>query len=253
METTGKIRLLKEILEGFNDNKTIINQAIEKEYEDGNYIVFDNLKEVINRFISEVMDDEIKSQNQKRAIYCDGNPEIVLNAILHSIMYDNNIVIICDGYKIINEVINSIINESIKMLNLKNNWIDYNSKYNEAFIKENQNKFSEIIFVGDYFEFENFKYGVKTKLIYNNFGYIKLYIDKSIFLNDYKEIMKYAYIHNIYIDIYNDLDDFLNEAKNEDFGIAFVDDENIEKCKNSNFGKLFINENPLNNYKFKMN
>ena len=252
MEKTRKLKLLKEILEGFNDNKTIINQAIDNEYDNGNFIELENLKKIINKYTLKIIENDIENQNKKRAIVCDGNPEIVLNAMLHSIVFENNIVIICNGYKIINEVINSIFNESIKMQNLKNIWIDYNNKYDEAFIINNQNSFEEIIYVGDYFEFENFKYGVKTKLIYNNFGYIKLYIDKSKNLNEYKEIMKYAYIHNIYIDIYNNLDDFLSEARSGDFGIAFVDNENIEKCKNSKFGNLCINKIPFEKYEFKM-
>ena len=49
MEKTRKLKLLKEILEGFNDNKTIINQAIDNEYDNGNFIEIENLRKIINK------------------------------------------------------------------------------------------------------------------------------------------------------------------------------------------------------------
>jgi len=253
MEEQKIKKLLKEIEGGFKDNKAIIKSALEKELENGNVIRYENLLCVVEKYEDYINEKGIIYELKKYALVCSGNPEITLNVMLDSIIYDNTVTIACSGCKIINEVIYSIIKESIKTLKLKNTWIDYNEEYNEKYIKDNQNKFDEITFVGDYFEFESFKHGITTALNYNNYGYIKLYIDKTKYLDEYKKIMKYSYVENIFIDTYDDLYEFLSESKKEDFGIAYVEDEKIKEIgQNNHFGKLILNKFPFDNYSFKI-
>ena len=252
MDTQMIKKMLKEINKGFIYNKKIIFKAIENEFEEGYTFDYDTLISILYKY-EKLVENDIKHELKRKAVVCSGNPEITLTVMLDAISYNNNVVISCSGYKIINEVMYTIISESIKELNLKNNWIDYNETYNELYIKNNQKKYDEILFVGDYFEFKNFKYYINTKLQYNNFEYIKLYLNKNKNLNEYKTIMKYAYIKNIYVEVYEDLEEFIIDSTENDFGVAYVSEEEITKLKGkSKFKDLLINEYPFTNYRFKL-
>lgn len=250
MEKVVFNNLLKEINKGLKLNKKIIDQALNKEMSKGNTVRLERITNILKDFEN----IEGKNEAQSIAVCYSGAPEITVTYILDSILYNNKITLCVNEYKIINEVLITIIVESMKKLNIKNLWINYSSSYNEIYLRDNEKNFDKIVYIGDYFEYERFKYFFKKDVEYNNYGYIKLFMDKSKFKNEYKEIMKYAYIENIYLEIYDDIQEFIAESKKVDFAIAYIADFKIinKLQKEIKSGELLINNFPFDSYKFKI-
>lgn len=242
--------LLKEINNGLKLNKKIIDQALNKEMSKGNTVRLERITNILKDFEN----IEGKNEAQSIAVSYSGAPEITVTYILDSILYNNKITLCVNEYKIINEVLITIIVESMQKLNIKNLWINYSSSYNEIYLRDNEKNFDKIVYIGDYFEYERFKYFFKKDVEYNNYGYIKLFMDKSKFKNEYKEIMKYAYIENIYLEIYDDIQEFIAESKKVDFAVAYIEDfKAINKLqKEIKSGELLVNNFPFDSYKFKI-
>ena len=184
MEKVVFNNLLKEINKGLKLNKKIIDQALNKEMSKGNTVRLERITNILKDFEN----IEGKNEAQSIAVCYSGAPEITVTYILDSILYNNKITLCVNEYKIINEVLITIIVESMKKLNIKNLWINYSSSYNEIYLRDNEKNFDKIVYIGDYFEYERFKYFFKKDVEYNNYGYIKLFMDKSKFKNEYKEI-----------------------------------------------------------------
>ena len=136
---------------------------------------------------------------------------------------------------------------------MKNQWVDYDSNYNEIFLRDNENEFDKIIYIGDYFEYERFKSFFKKKVKYNNYGYIKLFMDKTKYSEEYKKIVNFTYLENISLELYDDVDDFINESREEDFAVIFADFQLINKIqKGLRAEEILFNTFPYDSYKFKI-
>ncbi len=250
MEKTLFRNLLKEIKEGIKINKNVFDKVIQEEMNNGEFIKIDKILEVINSY------ENIQvgiSENKKIAVLYTGKPEITLTYMLDSILYNNSIVLCADRNKPITEILYTILNESLVNLKIKNQWVDYSSNYNENFLIDNEDKFDKIVYIGDYFEYEKFKSFFTKEVEYNNYGYIKLFINKVKYQEEYKKIVKYTYIENIDLEIYDDLDDFINESREIDFAVVFADSQIINKLQSSLKAKrILINTFPYDSYKFKI-
>lgn len=250
MEKTQFKGLLKEIKDGIDLNKNVVDKAIKEELSKGVNIKLERILEIIDAY--ENMEVSIP-ENKTFAVTYSGNPEITITYMLDSVLYNNKVILCANGSKIINEVLYTIFTESLNGCKLKNQWVDYNSNYNEIFLRDNQDKFDKIIYIGDYFEYEKFKYFFKKDVQYNNYGNIKLFIDKVKYQDEYKRIFKYAYLENISLEIYDDPEDFINESREEDYSIIFGDLEQINKIKKGlKAGTLLINAFPYETYKFEI-
>lgn len=251
MDEQKKHRLLKEIETGIKDNKSSISKVIDEEVENGNIVYYEKILSIVQSYNTLFQENLIHEENKKIAIICSGNPEITLEYFLDAIIYSNHIILVSSGYKLINEVLFSIIKESMNDLKIENDVIDYDAEYTEKYVKDNQNKLDKIIYIGDYFEYKSFNHMIKVPVEYNNFGYIKLYIDKSSKQEEYKKIMKFAYIKNIYVDVYDDLNEFIMDSNKDDFGVAYIDGDGERKLKeDGKFETLLINEFPYEKYEF---
>lgn len=246
--------LIKEIRNGITTNKKILLQAINQEFSKGNSIKIDKIINILEDF-NKALENNFNQENNNIAVCYTGKPEITITYILDSILYNNKLTLCISENKIINEVLVSIILESMKKCGIKNQWINYNSNYNEIYLRDNEKVFNKIVYVGDYFEYEKFKYFFKSKVEYNNYGYIKLYIDKYKHQEEYKKIMKYTYIENIFLEIYDDIQDLIRESKEEDFTILYLDDfKMMNKVQKELISKeVLINTFPYEEYKFKVN
>ena len=247
METTILKKILKEFKEGLNINKNILDEAI----EEGELINIDKIIDIVGSY------ENVKEQLPEKkylAVFYSGNPEITLTYMLDSILYNNRIVLCVEKNKAITEVIYTIFNETLINLKLKNEWVEYSSEYNELFLQDNENKFDKIVYIGDYFEYQKFKFFFQKNIEYNNYGYIKIFIDKVKYKEEYKKIIKYTYIANIILDVYNNIDDFIKESTNEDFSVIYADLELADKIKKeAKFGEILVNTFPYESYKFKIN
>lgn len=252
MENSEFKKVLKEINSGFYENKKIIDDAIKEELTKGNSINKEKLEEIFKNF-DIISNEEHNLENKNIAVYYSGRPEVTLTYILDSIIYNNKITICTEEYNIINEVLITIILESIKKCKFKNEWIDYKTDYNEIYLRNNQNSFDKIIYIGDYFEYEKFRFFFKTTVEYNNYGYIKIFLDKSKYKDEYKKIIKYTYIENIYLEVYDDIQECIEESKEVDFIVVYIEDAKIADKfqKELNAEKILINKFPYD-YKFEV-
>ena len=254
MESVEFKKLLEKINSGIKKNKNVLDEAINEELSKGNSVNIDKIKEILKDF-EEISEKEHNFENKSVAVCCSGKPEITITYILDSIIYNNKITLCISGNKVINEILITIILESMRECKIKNQWINYKSNYNEIYLRDNERYFNKIVYIGDYFEYERFNSFFKKQVEYNNYGYIKLFMDKSKYKEEYKKIMKYAYIENIYVEIYDDIQECILESKPTDFTIIYVDDFKIvnQLQKELKSKEVLINTFPFDEYKFKVN
>lgn len=251
MELEQYNKVIYKILQEFKQNESIIIDAFKTELQDyGHKIDIKGLKEILQENIIQV--ESIKGS--KIALYYSGNVNITLYFILFAFKNNLTVTLFNERYNIFNSCIITIIEEILKELKLDNTYFKYNEKYNEKFLIDNQNEYDKIVFIGDYFEYKNLKYYIKNQMIYNNFGFIKGFIDKERFFDEYQKIMKYCYIHNIDMDFYTDENEFIEEISTEDKIVIFYDDKlKIEEIKSKISSKdVLYNEFPYDNYKLNM-
>ncbi len=243
--------LLKEIGDGLRQNKALIDKTLNEEYSKGAPVAFSKIENIVKDFQNI---DSFKSEGKKIAICYDGRPEITLTYILDSIVFNNNITYCINGNKKINNVLIDIVQDSFLNCRIKNEWISYDEKYNEIYLRDTEKYFDKLVYIGDYFEYERFCSFFKKPVEYNNYGYIKLYIDKKKHSDIYRKIMEYAYKENIYLEYYNDVRDFILESKKSDCAVLYLDDPNLlnKAQKMIKAGELIINNFPFDEYKFKV-
>ncbi len=115
----------------------------------------------------------------------------------------------------------------------------------------NQNNYDKIIYVGDYFEYENEQYNFCKALEYNSYGFLKVYIDKTKYKEEYKELTKYSYKKNISIEYYENINEFIENVNKDDTVIIYESSESIDSIlKNISPKKIYTHDEFLNNYRF---
>ena len=251
MEKNVLKKLLNEIKEGIELNKKELDEALKEEMSKGNPVNLNRINQMLKEY--ETMDEVLESEDTTIAVCYSGKPEITMTYILDSIIYNNKVTLCVNEYNVVNEILVRIVVESLRQIGIFNNWIDFDSKYNEIYLRDNQNKYEEIVYIGDFFEYQRFQGFFKKEVEYNNYGYIKLFIDKNKFAKEYEKIVKYAYLENISLEVYNDPDDFISESREEDYSIIMADMEEVNKIKRAlRCGELLINAFPYENYKFEI-
>ena len=251
MEKSVFVNLVKEIENGINQNKERVEQALNKEVSKGNLISIDRVYSAL-KYYQKI--DEPFNEGKSIAVSYPGRPEITVSYILDSILYNNQITLCVNENKIVNDVLITIIVESMRKLNVKNMWINYNSTYNEIYLRDNEKEYDELVYIGDFYEYQMFKQFFKKEVEYNNYGYIKILIDKTQNKDEYQKIMQYAAKENICLETYTDIDEFVNESKETDFAVAFINDfkdiNKLQKLMKSD--ELLINTFPYDTYNFKI-
>ena len=243
--------LLNEIRTEMNAKKRIIDKALNEEFSKGVPIKFERIEKILNDYENV---GTFKNENQKIAVCYDGRPEVTLTYVFDSMIYNNTITYCVNGNKKINKVLMEIVLDSLMNTNIKNDWIDYDERYNEIHLRDNEKVFDKLVYVGDYYEYKMFASFFKKPVEYNNYGYIKLYIDKNKHNDEYKKINEYAYLENIYLEVYNDVQDFLLESKKDDYAVLYLDNSKLinQAQKFIRAKDLRINSFPFNEYKFKI-
>lgn len=250
MEKTQFQDLLNEINREIEHNKDELNKVVQEEFSKGTNISIDKIVKIINSYSEAKV---VTPEGKSIAVTYSGNPEIAVTYMLDSILYNNKVVLFANGSKKLNELLYSIFSQSLIGCKIKNQWIDYNSNYNEILLKDHEDSFDKIIYIGDYFEYVRFKAFFKKEVEYNNFGNIKLFINKAQYQDEYNKIIKFSDLHNISLEIYDDPDDFINESREEDFAVIFADFQLINKLqKVLKAGEILINTFPYESYKFRI-
>ena len=80
---------------------------------------------------------------------------------------------------------------------------------------------------------------------------MKVYIDKTKYKEEYKELTKYSYKKNISIEYYENISEFIENVNKGDTIIIYESLENIDKTlKNIRPKKVYTHDEFLNSYKF---
>lgn len=250
MEKTQFQELLKEINKEIEHNKEELNKVVQEEFSKGTNVSIEEIVKLINSYNEAKV---VAPEGKSIAVTYSGNPEIAVTYMLDSILYNNKVVLFANGNKKLNELLYSIFSQSLIGCKIKNQWIDYNSNYNEILLKDHEESFNEIIYIGDYFEYMRFKNFFKKEVKYSNYGNIKLFINKDQYGDEYNKIIKFCDLKNISLEIYDDADDFINESREEDFAVVFADFKDVNKFqKLLRSGEILINTFPYDSYKFKI-
>lgn len=255
MDITEFKKVLKEIEYALTANsRRTIDSAINEEKSKGNIVSIAKVLKVLKKY-EQITENELKElENQKIAVCYTGKPEITITYILDSIIHNNNVTLCISENKIINEVLIKIVVDIIRNSRITNNWINYNMNYNELYLRDNERIFDKIVYVGDYYEYLKLKSFLKTNVEYNNYGYVKLYIDKTKFAAEYGLITKFAYRENIFLETYTDVEDFISESKEEDYAVIFAEMNVVNQIKRQlRSGEMLINAFPFDSYEFKIN
>lgn len=175
---------------------------------------------------------EIKENNQEIFIFCNGNPYIVLNVTMLTIINNMSTKInIRDTMVGVNKYILEVINKILEKNNLK-------IKIELAEKPENENK---IIFIDRINDFNIMKKKNKKIIPYQS---IDVYCEEEKFEKLFEEIYNYAINMNIDIDIFVDeeIESMIKYGKGKIKLILTEKKEIINKYKNEN---IYINENPF--------
>ena len=215
-------KIINSIKDNFLANKKIIQEAINRDSENGYIVNFDNIVEEIRRSENDIIENSRSDiENQEIAVIYKGHPEVTIYNIIDSIFFNNKIHFCPEGYEILSNII------------------------------LNQNSYDKIIYVGDYFEYENERYNFDKELEYNSYGFLKVYIDKTKYKEEYKELTKYSYKKNISIEYYENISEFIENVNKGDTIIIYESLENIDKTlKNIRPKKVYTHDEFLNSYKF---
>lgn len=242
----------KEIENGIKSHRRTIEEALNEEHSKGNSVDLNKVINIVKKY--EKIDEIPYSENKRIAVCYTGNPEITITYILDSILYNNNIMLCISDNQAFNAILIKTIIDSIKNAVHSNDWINYNENYNELYIRDNKKYIDKVIYVGDFFEYDRLKRFLKRDVEYNNFGYIKLFINRAEKEDEYNDIMQFARKNNITIESYEDIDEFISESKETDYSVVFGDRKILSRVKKElRSNEILVNSFPYNAYELKIN
>ena len=242
-------KIILEINKELKNSINIINSAIEKDIENGYISSFDDILKEIDIASKNIIESKLDEKKQMQlAIIYNGNIESTINIIVNSIYFDNKVDFYGIGYDITKAVIIELINQILENeFKIKNKFTIINENYNNLII-DNQEKYDKIVFIGDYFEYNNIQYRINKKIHYNSYGFLKVYMDEIKHKKEFKEMTKISYKRNISIEYYHDIDDFIQNVTENDTVIIFDDIEDISNKLKAK--KIYSYKEFIDNYRF---
>lgn len=246
-------KFARKLLEDTKENEEILKKACVCELQEfGNKVDLEYIKAIFKSAANVLKIDNL--ENKKIAVAYNGSIEITIQMFLFALKNNLHITLCAENCHVINNCFITLILESMKDSNIKNIYIDYDEKYNENYLKETQKNYNNIIYIGEPFEYDKFKYFINKEVLYWNYKYYKVYIDETKYKTEYKEMMKYAYMENIFIEQYNDKEEFIEEVLEIDKVIVYTDseEEKNEFCEKLKSKQIIFNDFPYDDT-FKIN
>lgn len=241
-------KIVKQIKNTFLANKKVIEDCIKTELKNGYIVSLNSFIDEIDITEKELLNTNLKSNKKSIAIIYDGKPETALNMILNSIYFENDISLYPEGYELISMVIIQLIIKTLEEFKIKDR-INLFQELDVQLLEKND--YDNIIYIGDYFEYEKIQSFVKKEIEYNSFGFLKVYINKDKYLNEYKDLMKNSYKSNISVEYYEDIEEFSENVNSNDTVIIYEDGENLDIIlKNINPKKILKHEEYMKSYRF---
>lgn len=250
---------IKSIITQFHktldSNSSIFDTAISNDYKFTRYKVS---KSGIQNIIFSNDIYNIPLSNKNVLIRYNGNPYLTLNLILLSLKNNFNILFLPIKKYSLNSIFIKVFNDILKNMRLyKSLQISTDISDNEIF--KFQEKFDELIYIGNVYNYTRFKENINIPITYNGFGTLEVYVDdETNFSKELYELNKYIYENNLDIHYFHSTQLkkailFENSYNNRYCFIIYSKD--LDKAKkiasliNTKF--LYINPSTLD-YKFKL-
>ena len=243
-------KILSELKKNLSFNKNYIDKALYEDFSKKMPVNFKKIFSYIDRYEAQNIFPE---ENKNVAYMYNGLPEVTIELILDSIVHNNRTTFFITSHKELNRLIIESAIEAILNCHIQNTWLDFEIDYNEIYLKDNASLYQEISFIGDYFEHEKIEQMIGKKVKYYNYGNIKLYIHMREYEEELKTINDYCYKNAIALETFDDIEDFINSVKEEDYGIIYADINVINQMNRlTRADEIKFNSFPYDDYKFEV-
>lgn len=203
-------------------NNMVLKDAIYQEEFSGNFIKITNCFKQIEYTKDLIDNNDFYINYSNLALMYNGNPNVLIHILLNAVFFNFNLTLYADSYLKFQACLTKIAKVLLEEYNMKLR-IQIIDNKREQHLKDNQNTFDKIIYVGDYFNFKNLQYYITTTMQFSSYGHIKVYAGDS---NIDSELTKFAYMNNIELEIYENFDEFFAELNNDD-DIICLDKEKL--------------------------
>lgn len=231
-------------------NKNMIDKALYEDYSKKMPINFEKIYSYIERYEKGT---EFFNEGKNISVVYNGLPEVTIELVLDAMIHNNRVTFFITNHKELNSVLIDCIVNSIVDTRLSNKWIDFDVDYNEIYLKDNANKFENIIFIGDYLEYKRLESLIGRSMEYYNYGNIKIYIDMNEYMDEYRKISDYCFKNSISLETFDDIDDFISSVRKEDNAMIYADFNAINQINRlGNADEIRFNDFPYDDYKFEL-
>jgi len=243
-------KILSELKNNLSLNKNYIDKALYEDFSKKMPVNYEKIFSYIDKYDGR---NTFPEENKNIAYMYNGLPEVTIELILDSIVHNNRITFFITSHKELNRIIIESAIEAILNCHIQNAWLDFDMDYNEIYLKDNISVYQEVSFIGDYYEYQKIEQMIGKKVKYYNYGIIKLYIDMNEYEEELKTINDYCYKNAIAIETFDDIEDFINSVKEEDYGIIYADINVINQMNRlTRADEIVFNSFPYDDYKFEV-
>lgn len=245
--------IVQKMLVAFADSKAILTSAIQEEYDKNlNKIDFDSVVQILSNYSNIEPDSTLDSK--KFAVVCKGDPEVTIQLLLTAIRNNINITLVTLNYHIINNCIFTLYDEIMQELKIPNTYINYSEDYFEQDIIEKSKIYDKVIYIGSYFDYQNFEYFCDSEnLLFWNDRNIKVLMNRDDYKEEYKDMVKYCYSNNIELEVYEDEDEFFEELTDGECAIIYTEEDEEQYLCKTNARIIKFNNFNIEDFKFNVN
>lgn len=254
--TEKEYRLVVQMFSTYLEKKKyILRDILIKEYEEKrNLIDFDDINRILFYEFADI-ETNVNLDSKRICVICNGAPDITLQIMFAALKNNMRIKLVALNYHDINNFLFQIYLDILRDLHMANTNFYYSEKWLEQDVMEKGKVFDKIIYIGNYFDYENFVYFAENKnVLFWNHNNIKVLMSREENKEAYKEIVKYSYSNNVEIEVYEDEEEFLEELQEGEFAIIYTAEENKLKYVDELKARIIrFNEFNIQNFKFKVN
>lgn len=237
--------LVTQIQRDFVENKQGIYEEISRDYKENHFeIKYNLLEDVLNKLKGNF------NKNEKKTILAiyNGNPYIMLEIVIKSLLFGNNIILISEGERLYtsNKLI-AIIQEALTKRQSKLILKTY-SQVNYRKILKEEDLINRIIYLGDKRKYRHLKLNTNIEVKYNGYGSVCVYVDdEDEFEEELSKIEEYAYLNNLSIYKFTDgldeeIEQINKDGRNNTCIICSKDEEKISIFKSKiDSQNIFVN------------
>lgn len=237
-----------------NSQNALMEALQEELYQNINRIDFVDVMKVISDDYAKVITN-VNLEGKKIAVICKGHPNITLQILLFALRNNVRVKLVTLNYHIINNYLYNIYENIMQYMKIPNVYFNYDENYLEQDMMKNNSNFDKIIYIGNYFDYENFEYFCDGEnLMFWNDNNIKIFMPREEYKEEYKMIIKTCYINNVETEVYENEEEFFEEVQEGECALVYTTEENKQRFLDKLDARLIkFNNFNLNDFRFKIN